>query len=343
MNEVNQPMGDGKTVISASSSGPKIFIALGAVALILLTVVGVGIYCAYVKVASDKFTLGIAKVFNLPAAKVGDEKVLYTDFVEDLDAIHTMVAFSKAKAEAAGQTPADAGPTEEDMKRDVMVRLVNNLVTERLAQDKGVGVADEDVKTVRDKLLAKFKDEAALNTELTDRYGWNLADYEKKVIRPFILQSNLAKKLQEPVRAEAEKVLEEIKTGGDFAALAKEYSDDGSAANGGDLGWFPKGQMVAPFEKAVFSLKKGEVYPTLVETEFGYHIIKLDDRRVTRVKNDKGMMVNQEQARASHILFSFVDLMRYVNDELEKNRPKVYIKMANPFEKTKATGSVLEE
>jgi peptidyl-prolyl cis-trans isomerase D len=76
-------------------------------------------------------------------------------------------------------------------------------------------------------------------------------------------------------RAQAEKLLEQVKGGKDFAALAREFSDDkASAVNGGDLGSFSRGNMVPAFEQAVFNLKPGEI-SGLVESQFGYHIIKL--------------------------------------------------------------------
>ena len=86
------------------------------------------------------------------------------------------------------------------------------------------------------------------------------------------------------VRAQAEQVLKEAKAGGDFAALAKKYSqDDSNAQQGGDLDFFGRGRMVAAFENAAFALKPGEV-SDLVKTEFGYHIIKLTDRRPAIVR-----------------------------------------------------------
>lgn len=79
--------------------------------------------------------------------------------------------------------------------------------------------------------------------------------------------------------AKAKELSEKISKGGDFAALAKEFSiDPGSKDNGGDLGYFAKGQMVPQFEEAAFKLGKGEVSAP-VQTQFGWHIIKVSDKR----------------------------------------------------------------
>jgi peptidyl-prolyl cis-trans isomerase D len=76
-------------------------------------------------------------------------------------------------------------------------------------------------------------------------------------------------------KAMAEKLLAEVRGGGDFAALARKSSEDtGSAANGGDLGCFPHGRMVPAFDEAVFAMEPGTI-SDLVQTNFGYHIIKL--------------------------------------------------------------------
>jgi len=81
-------------------------------------------------------------------------------------------------------------------------------------------------------------------------------------------------------REKAEKLRKELAAGADFAALAKANSSDGSSQQGGDLGYFAKGQMVPAFEKAAFALKPGEI-SDVVETEFGYHIIKLTEKKAT--------------------------------------------------------------
>lgn len=86
-------------------------------------------------------------------------------------------------------------------------------------------------------------------------------------------------------RAKAEKLLAELRAGADFAALAREHSaDPGSAAKGGDLGFFPKGKMVPAFEKAAFALKKSGDLSPVVQTPFGFHIIRLEGHKPATVK-----------------------------------------------------------
>lgn len=85
-------------------------------------------------------------------------------------------------------------------------------------------------------------------------------------------------------RAKAEGVLKELKAGGDFAKLAEKYSDDpGSAKSGGDLGWIGRGRTVPEFEKAAFSLGKGQT-SDLVKSSYGFHIIRVEDKQEAHLK-----------------------------------------------------------
>jgi len=103
-------------------------------------------------------------------------------------------------------------------------------------------------------------------------------------------------------RAKAEDVLKQVKAGGDFAKLAEKYSDDpGSAKSGGELGWIGRGRTVPEFEKAAFSLGKGET-SDLVQSSYGFHIIRVEDKQtahlktLAEVKSEIEEKVKQEKA-----------------------------------------------
>jgi peptidyl-prolyl cis-trans isomerase D len=91
-------------------------------------------------------------------------------------------------------------------------------------------------------------------------------------------------KTVEEARKKAEDVMKQLKAGGDFAKLAGQYSDDpGSAKNGGSLGWIGRGRTVPEFEKASFSLPKGQT-SDLVKSSYGFHIIRVEDKQEAHVK-----------------------------------------------------------
>ena len=124
--------------------------------------------------------------------------------------------------------------------------------------------------------------------ELRQYYAQHKAEYSlpDRVKAQHILFKTQGKKPEEiaAIREKARQVLDRAKKGEDFAALAKQFSEDTSAANGGDLGSFTRGQMVPEFERVAFSLMPGTI-SELVDTQFGIHIIKVNEKENARERS----------------------------------------------------------
>lgn len=108
----------------------------------------------------------------------------------------------------------------------------------------------------------------------------------------FTVEHTASAEKSEEKRVKAEEVLKELNEGGDFAELAKKYSEGPTASKGGDLGFFGRGQMVAEFEREIFSMEQGKIAGP-IRTRFGYHIVKLEEKRPAAVidfENVKGLI-----------------------------------------------------
>jgi len=155
------------------------------------------------------------------------------------------------------------------------------------------------------RLRATFEPTAE---EMQDYYRKNRSEFQvqEQVQAAHILFKTAGESPEsvQEIRRKAEKVLEEAKAGKDFARLAQRHSEDGSAANGGDLGFFGRGRMVPEFERAAFGLPKGEI-SDLVTTQFGLHIIKVLEKQAARTqafKEVEGLIkssITSERAEAS--------------------------------------------
>ncbi|MCG1009437.1 peptidylprolyl isomerase [Salinicoccus sp. ID82-1] len=129
-------------------------------------------------------------------------------------------------------------------------------------------------------------------------------------------------------KEKAESLLQEIEDGRDFGEVATEESDDtGSAQNNGELGYVQRGQMVEPFEEALFNLEKGEV-SDVVESEFGYHIIKRHqeeniDEELDAIKRQ--IVSTRIQENQEQVLGFYNDLLEEYNAEFENEEIRTYI------------------
>jgi peptidyl-prolyl cis-trans isomerase C len=180
-------------------------------------------------------------------------------------------------------------------KADNVEQLANNLIIRRVlaSQAEAAGLADDPViqaairiardRVLTDALFAKMDSANKPDSKTVDAMA--LASYKSNPHRFDMPEETNARHIliktdTVDARNKAEKILVELKAGADFEKLAKENSQDpGTAAEGGSLGYFPSGRMVPAFEAAVSKLQKPGELSDVVETQFGYHIIRLEGRR----------------------------------------------------------------
>lgn len=180
----------------------------------------------------------------------------------------------------------------------------------------------------------KYLDAVAATVQVTERevhdfYTANLDKFrapEQIRVRHILLRvaPDATDEDRQAARKRLTAILDELRRGGDFAALATRHSDDGSAARGGDLGYFPRGGMVPPFEQAAFALQVGEV-SGIVETPFGLHLIELEDRRPAR-------LVSEAEARQQILDYLRREKSRAaVDTELQRLRSGAEIEVLLPL------------
>jgi peptidyl-prolyl cis-trans isomerase D len=133
------------------------------------------------------------------------------------------------------------------------------------------------------------KDIKPTEADLQAAYQQQIANFQQQETREaqhiLIAVSGNDPKADAAAKAKAEDILKQLKAGADFGKLAAKYSDDpGSAKNGGDLGWVSKGEMVKPFEDALFGIKKVGDIVGPIRSKYGYHIIKLEGIRAGKTK-----------------------------------------------------------
>ena len=130
-------------------------------------------------------------------------------------------------------------------------------------------------RMLEEELLKKTIDEKVTDEALQARYDKTSGSFPTK-------EEIRARHILVKTEAEADAIIKELTGGADFAKLAAEKSIGPSKANGGDLNYFSKGQMVPPFEEAAFALAKGEFTRSAVKSPFGWHVIKLEDKRQSK-------------------------------------------------------------
>ncbi len=214
----------------------------------------------------------------------------------------------KAKADAIVAQLVKQGQADSpELQTAVREDLVRREILMQEADKKGVA-ADPDVQAQLERArqqvligaLAQdyFKANAPTDAEVHTQYDLLVKETGGKEYK--------ARHILVEKEADAKAIIEKLKKGGKFEELAKQSKDPGSAANGGDLDWAPASTYVKEFSEALVKLPKGQYTQVPVKTQFGYHVIRLDDVRDAKVPSfDEAkpqiagaMMANQQWQQA---------------------------------------------
>lgn len=206
----------------------------------------------------------------------------------------------------------------EDQKSEILDQYIGMHLAADAAEKQGLTkqtkVRDQlelaRINVIVDAALQKYLEEHPVNDdELKPEYDKQVAAMPREYHARHILVDD---------KETADALTKEIKGGADFAALAKKRSKDSSSESGGDLGWFTPDSMVKPFADAVVGLKPGEVTSEPVQSQFGWHVIKLEDSRASapppfeEVKDRVRVLVQRKKLQA------YLDELRQAA-KIEKN------------------------
>ena len=264
-------------------------------------------YLLYQRQSIGDFAYRMSQIIPFPIARVDGQYVRYEEYLFELrQNVHYLVTQENVDFNTAeGQVQLDG------YRRQALDKVIDAAVIRQLANEQGIAVSEQEVEDQINLIRSSGGIGDATQTledTLQDFYGWNLADL-RRVIKAQLLKQKLIPIFDTTAKPRAETVLEDVLSGVDFAKAAKKYSDDEfTKNNGGSLGFIRRTNTDIPpqiVEKA-FSLEAGQTADELVQTLFGYHIVRTNKFR------------GEDEAQISHILFRFEDASVFVNARKEQ-------------------------
>jgi len=265
---------------SANGQGKASYVWMGVSAVLLVLLIVVAVANPFAKKSDSSSSESVATVNGVDITKAELYDEMYANGGSNM--LENLIVKELLSQEAANK---NISINEQDVDAEIDRQAVTNDMTADelkqmflmyygLSEEAFRGEMEQQVKIRR--LLA---DQIDVTDEEIQQY------YDENVDSFTTPEQVRASHILVETEEEAQEILDELKQGADFATLAQERSTDtGSAVSGGDLNFFPRGKMVAPFEEAAFSMEIGEVTLEPVRTDHGYHIIKKTDHQQEKVQ-----------------------------------------------------------
>lgn len=306
---------------AGSGSGRKILVRIGvgivALLLVALVVFGVMIYGYKSQNAVVKYVAGVVPY---PAEMVNGRLVSYHEYLFEVDANERSYQNNeKLNNEAITNFSSASGKKlATQVEKYVLSQLEAEALIAQLAAENHVTVSNAEITAEINQLASHNGGQQTLLKVLNQTYGWNLSDL-RSVIYKELLQQKLQTKVTTGAAAQtaaldqAQDVLKQVKSGGDFTALAQKYSQASDASSGGDLGNVSKSQLPVQEQSVVSSLPAGGV-SNVIKTQYGYDIVKVV------ADNADGTY------HVQHILIETTDFNTYFENQLKKAKVTMFVK-----------------
>lgn len=261
----------------------------------LLIIFVAGLLAACTKPAGDAATAADGAKSTAATVATVNGKQLSSDLLD---------VFVQAVSGGAQEPPSD------EQKAQMLDQLINMTLAAQAAEKDGLAkdtAVQARIDLLRTQILAEAASEKFVKAnpvseeEMKAEYDTQVAAMPKEYKARHILVEQ---------KETAESIIRELQAGGDFAKLAEKESKDSSGKSGGDLGWFSPQTMVKPFADAVVALEKGKYTTEPVQSEFGFHVILLEDTRSPEVPEFEQVKPQVEMFAQRKKLQAYIDGLR---------------------------------
>ncbi len=257
---------------------PAVRWSLVTIAALYLIIGGLVGYKVYIVKSESTNIRRILNVYPLPAVLMSQDVILVKDYLNQLKYIRHFADKTKQVL------PADA-----ELRTQLLNQLTETRLLLRTVSGQNIRIVKADIDAAYKKIADENGGPEELQKLLTDLYGMSEREF-RMLIRDQLLREKVRQRLLVQVRAQhilireekkAREILEQVKKeSSKFDELAKQHSEDTVTRDkNGDLGFFGRGVMSKSVEEAAFSMSKGEISTDILKSEFGFHILRVTDRR----------------------------------------------------------------
>ena len=292
-----------------------VVITIGILVAVIIGFMSFVLINLYKQQSTSAFMYQVTKVLPLPVARIGNNFVSYENYLFEL---RHYVHYFETQQDVDFSTDQGKAQLAEQRKKS-LENVLNFAYVKKIAKQKDINVSKDEVDSQIETLKAQNKlgnDNKVFENVLKDYWGWTVADFRRSIEQE-LMTNKVMHALDTQIKNKADLALADIKAGKDFAAVAKQYSDDPATKDrGGELGFLiSKTDRNIPPQtiEAVYKLKPGDT-SGVVDIGYGLEIVK-------------NLGVQGDKIRAARIFFAYKDIGYYLNDYKDKQKAQVFIKV----------------